>query len=166
MVNQRQIIAAVQGADPVYQGNDADFFTIVSRFEGLYDAYNDFQRRLERYWALRWIEQEGLKEITAAVIKEDLVRAEDFPFVQRIPGLPELERGRRVRLAVLGFDYIELVLETKLIEVLPESAGLGDVDDEEDDDAAAAQTDVPQTEENVTKDSQSTAEIGQNSPDK
>lgn len=166
MVNQRQIIAAVQGADPVYQGNDADFFTIVSRFEGLYDAYNDFQRRLERYWALRWIEQEGLKEITAAVIKEDLVRAEDFPFVQRIPGLPELERGRRVRLAVLGFDYIELVLETKLIEVLPESAGLGDVDDEEDDDAAAAQTDVPQTEENVTKDSQSAAEIGQNSPDK
>ena len=94
------------------------------------------------------------------------MRAEDFPFVQRIPGLPELERGRRVRLAVLGFDYIELVLETKLIEVLPESAGLGDVDDEEDDDAATTQTDVPQTEENVTKDSQSTAEIGQNSPDK
>ena len=70
---------------------------------------------------MRWIEQEGLSEIEAIVVKEELVRIEGLPFMQRIPGLPELDRGQKIRLAVLGCDYIELILETKLLEVLEES---------------------------------------------
>lgn len=131
MVNQRQIVSAVLGRDPAYQGNDADFFTIVSRFDDLYSAYNDFQRRMERYWSLRYIEQEGLREVVVSVVKEELVRVEGLPFMQRIPGLPELERGRKLRLAVLGCDYIDLLLETRLLEVLPETDVEEDLDEEE-----------------------------------
>ena len=137
MVNQRQIVCAALGREPAYQGNDADFFTIVSRFDDLYSAYNDFQRRMERYWSLRYIEQEGLKEVIVSVVKEELVRVEGLPFLQRIPGLPELERGRRLRLAVLGCDYIDLLLETKLLEVLPESESATDMDEEEAEEEAA-----------------------------
>jgi exoribonuclease-2 len=121
MVNQRQIIATALGYAPAYMGNDADFFTIVSQFDATYETFNDFQRKMERYWSLRWIEQEGLSEIEAIVVKEELVRIEGLPFMQRIPGLPELDRGQKIRLAVLGCDYIELILETKLLEVLDES---------------------------------------------
>lgn len=145
MVNQRQIVSAVLGREPAYQGNDADFFSIVSRFDDLYSAYNDFQRRMERYWSLRYIEQEGLKEVVVSVVKEELVRVEGLPFLQRIPGLPELERGRRLRLAVLGCDYIDLLLETKLLEVLPESESVTDLEDE-DEDGPEAQAEVPEEE--------------------
>lgn len=145
MMNQRQIVSAVLGREPAYQGNDADFFSIVSRFDDLYSAYNDFQRRMERYWSLRYIEQEGLKEVVVSVVKEELVRVQGLPFLQRIPGLPELERGRRLRLAVLGCDYIDLLLETKLLEVLPESESVTDLEDE-DEDGPEAQAEVPEEE--------------------
>ena len=96
---------------------------------------------MERYWSLRWIEQEGLKEIEAVVVKAELVRIDGLPFMQRIPGLPELERGQKIRLAVLGVDYIELLIETKLLDVLDET---DDVEDEEAEDDAAAEVDDPQ----------------------
>ncbi len=73
---------------------------------------------MERYWSLRWIEQEKKTEVTALVVKDELVRIEGLPMMQRIPGLPELERGQRIRLQILGCDYLELVLETRLVELL------------------------------------------------
>ena len=121
LVNQRQLISAACGTPAAYMGNDSDFYTIVSQFEAIYETYNEFQRKMERFWSLKWIEQEGLKEIEAVVIKGDLVRVEGLPLVQRIPGLPELERGRKVRLGVLGFDYIDVLFESKLIAVLDET---------------------------------------------
>ncbi len=148
MVNQRQIIRAAQGMAPSYQRNDADFFTIVSQFESIYETYNEFQRRMERYWSLRWIEQEGLKEIEAIVVKQELVRIEGLPFMQRIPGLPELDRGQKIRLGILAVDYIDLVLETKLLEVLEDHQ---DIEDDEDPDMAAAQ--VSESEEEPTGES-------------
>ena len=157
MVNQRQIVSAVLGREPAYQGNDADFFSIVSRFDDLYSAYNDFQRRMERYWSLRYIEQEGLKEVVVSVVKEELVRVEGLPFLQRIPGLPELERGRRLRLAVLGCDYIDLLLETKLLEVLPESESVTDMEDDEEE-AAEVQVEVPAEEKAPETDAEKPAE--------
>lgn len=146
MVNQRQIICAAQGTTPAYQGNDADFFTIVSQFEAVYETYNEFQRRMERYWSLRWIEQEGLKEIEAIVVKQELVRIDGLPFMQRIPGLPELDRGQKIRLGILAVDYIDLVLETKLLEVLQDHQEL---DDEDDPDAEAAE--VEKSEDQTTE---------------
>ncbi len=121
MVNQRQIICAATGRPAAYQGNDVDFYTIVSQFESVYEGYIDFQRKMDRFWSLRWIEQEGLTQIEAVVIKADLVRIEGLPLVQRIPGLPELERGQKVLLGVQGFDYIDVLLEARLLSVLDET---------------------------------------------
>ena len=118
LVNQRQLLCAALGRAPAYEAKDTDLYTTVSAFEAAYEAYNDFQRRMERYWSLRWIEQEKKTEVTALVVKDELVRIEGLPMMQRIPGLPELERGQRIRLQVLGCDYLELVLETRLMELL------------------------------------------------
>lgn len=122
LINQRQMIAVLKGESPVYAGNDVDLFTIVSQFDALYTLYRDFQTRMERYWSLRWIIQEGLKRIEAIVVKGDLVRIEGLPFMQRVPGLPEdLPRGRKVELQILGCDLIDLVMDAKLVKVLDES---------------------------------------------
>lgn len=121
LVNQRQLISAVMDRAPSYRPSDTDLFTIVSNFTATYGAYSEFQRKMERYWSLRWIEQEGLKTIEAAVVKGELIRIEGLPFMQRMPGLPELPRGQKILLDILGVDYVDVLLEARLKEVLDET---------------------------------------------
>ena len=63
LVNQRQLIACVRNEAVPYAGNDADLFAVVSAFDAAYGAYAEFQERMERYWSLRWLRQEGLQRI-------------------------------------------------------------------------------------------------------
>ena len=121
LVNQRQLISAVLDQTPSYRPSDTDLFTIVSNFTLTYGAYNEFQRKMERYWSLRWIEQEGLKTIEAVVVKGELIRIEGLPFTQRMPGMPELPRGQKILLEILGVDYVDVLLDAKLKEVLDET---------------------------------------------
>lgn len=121
LVNQRQLISAVLDRIPSYRPSDTDLFTIVSNFTLTYGAYSEFQRKMERYWSLRWIEQEGLKTIEAVVVKGELIRIEGLPFMQRMPGLPELPRGQKILLDILGVDYVDVLLEARLKQVLDET---------------------------------------------
>ncbi|MGE5161567.1 MAG: ribonuclease catalytic domain-containing protein [Betaproteobacteria bacterium] len=130
LVNQRQVIACALGASPAYRTRDADLFGIVSGFEALYGAYADFQQRMERYWSLRWLRQEGIARVGASVIKGDVLRVEGMPFITRLPGLPELPRGQRLELDVLGTNEIELVMEARVHRVLAAQAPV-DIEDEE-----------------------------------
>jgi exoribonuclease-2 len=118
LVNQRQVIACARGEAPSYRARDADLFGIVSGFEALYGMYADFQQRMERYWSLRWLRQEGITRISASVIKGDVLRVDGMPFITRLPGLPELPRGQRLELDVLGTNEIDLVLEARVHQVL------------------------------------------------
>ena len=129
LVNQRQLIAAARGEAAPYRPRDADLFSIVSGFEALYGAYADFQQRMERYWALRWFRQERVERIGAAVIKGDVLRVDGMPFITRLPGLPELPRGQRLELDVLGANELDLTLEARVHRVLAAQAEL-DVEDD------------------------------------
>ncbi|HAW45441.1 MAG TPA: exonuclease, partial [Sutterella sp.] len=121
LVNQRQLISSVENREAVYRASDADLFSIISNFTFTYAAYGDFQRQMERYWSLRYIEQEGFTTLRAVVIKEDLVQLEKMPFLQRIPGLPTLPRGQVIVLNVASIDYVSVVLDATLREVLSEN---------------------------------------------
>ena len=129
MINQRQIISTLKGETPALRSNDSELFSIISLFDSNYSAFNDFQSRMSRYWSMRWIEQEGIKEVKASVVKGDLVRVEGLPMAQRVPGLPELPRGQSVLMRVLNLDYVELVMECSLVKVLDETHE-DDFDDE------------------------------------
>jgi exoribonuclease-2 len=124
------LIAAARGENPPYRPKDADLYSIVSGFEALYGAYADFQQRMERYWALRWLRQERAERISAAVIKGDVLRVDGMPFITRLPGLPELPRGQRLELDVLGTNEIDLTLEARVHQVLSAQAAI-DVEDDE-----------------------------------
>lgn len=130
LVNQRQLIAAATGGAPAYAANDADIFGIVSGFDAAYASYADFQAKLERYWCLRWLRQEGIKRLVATVVKEDLLRLEGLPMITRLPGLPSLPRGQRIEIDVIDGDEVELSLQARLHQVLTEQAADA-LDDEE-----------------------------------
>ncbi len=76
LVNQRQLLAVLAGAKPPYADNDAELFAALVDFEATYSAYGEFQGRMEHYWCLRWLLQEGVTETTGTVIRENLVRFE------------------------------------------------------------------------------------------
>lgn len=140
MVNQRQLISVLKGEAPAFRQNDSSLFSIISCFDSAYTTFNDFQSRMDRYWSLRWIQQEGIQNIKATVAKGDLVRIDGLPMAQRVPGLPELPRGQKILLEVIDLDFIELVMECRLKQVLDESAELDDdADLEEADQSEAAE---------------------------
>jgi exoribonuclease-2 len=103
----------------------------VSAFDTLYGAYAEFQERIERYWCLRWLKQEAVTRIGAAVIEGDLIRLDGLPFVMRLAGLPELPRGQQIELDALGMDEVDLVLEARLRQVLT-TAAPAEIEDLED----------------------------------
>jgi len=143
LVNQQQLIAAVRGEPPPYPANDADLYGIVSSFDAVYTQYAEFQERLERYWCLRWLRQQGVSRVGATVLKPDLLRIDDLPLLTRVAGLPVLDRGQRVELDVLGIDEVDLTVELRLHRVLQETAGRIDELDGETTELAASDTETP-----------------------
>jgi len=81
-------------------------------FDTAYGAYAEFQERLERYWCLRWLQQESVVHTGATVLREDVVRLDHLPLVQRLAGVPTLVRGQRVELDVLAIDLVALSVQT------------------------------------------------------
>jgi exoribonuclease-2 len=122
MVNQRQIIAMLRGEEPVYPKNDAALYATMRDFDTMYGIYNDFQRSMERYWCLRWLQQEQAGEVEAIVLRENLVKLDDIPLVFKVPSLPELPSGTRVRLAVVAIDLLDLNLQSRYIAPTTEDA--------------------------------------------
>ena len=118
LVNQRQILAAAAGATPPHGASDPLLFATVRDFELAYDAYNDYQRRMERYWCLRWIQQEGLGELGATAWRENLIRLDGLPFVARITGAPTLNPGDRIRVALADIDLLDIDLTCRYLAPL------------------------------------------------
>lgn len=114
-INQQQLLAHVLGLTPRFAANDTHLFSIMMAFDSAYSLYNEFQDKMERYWCLRYIEQENITELSASVIKENLVRFDTLPLYQRIVGLPELAIGTSVLLQRIAIDYLDLTLECRVI---------------------------------------------------
>jgi len=107
LVNQWQLIAGVRGQRPPFSRSSEALLTAMRAFEVTTARYDEHQRAMEHYWCLRWIEQERVAEIDATVVRENLARLEGLPLAVRVPSMPDLEPGTRVRLALEAPDLIE-----------------------------------------------------------
>ena len=88
-INQKQLISLIDdSAEPLYQNSDAELFAALRDFDAAYTAYADFQRQMEAYWSLVYLQQQDTSELTATILKEDLVRIEGLPLVTRATGIP------------------------------------------------------------------------------
>ncbi|MFT7775021.1 ribonuclease catalytic domain-containing protein [Roseateles sp.] len=143
LVNQWQIIACARHGKTAalaapFKPKDAQLFSIISGFESAYAAYNGFQNGIERFWTLRWLQQNGVTELTAAVMKEGLVRADELPLVFKALGCESLPRGSHVKVRITGLDEMTLDVHATLIERLDEAAAAEEPDSDEDELEAAA----------------------------
>jgi exoribonuclease-2 len=73
---------------------------------------------MERYWCLRWLAQEEMRQPVAQVLRESLVRLEDIPLVLKVPSLPALAPGARVRLEIESVDLLDAEASARYLELL------------------------------------------------
>ena len=134
LVNQWQLIACVRNGRTAalvapFKPKDTDLFAIISSFDAAYSAYNAFQAGIERYWTLKYLQQNSISELTATAFKDTLVRADELPLVLPAAGAQGLPRGARVRVRLGEIDQITLDVHSTVIERLdaePEDAELED----------------------------------------
>ncbi|MCX7243671.1 MAG: RNB domain-containing ribonuclease [Polaromonas sp.] len=134
LVNQWQLIACVRNGRTAalvapFKPKDTDLFAIISSFDAAYSAYNGFQAGIERYWTLKYLQQNSISELTATAFKDTLVRADELPLVLPAAGAQGLPRGARVRVRLGEIDQITLDVHSTVIERLdaePEDAELED----------------------------------------
>jgi len=107
LVNQWQLVAALTGQRAPFARNSDALLAALRAFEVTYARYDEHQRAMETYWTLRWLEQEAIRSLPAVVLRENLVRAEALPLASRVPSLPALGPGTRVRLEVGQVDFLE-----------------------------------------------------------
>ncbi|GAB4168401.1 MAG: RNB domain-containing ribonuclease [Rhodocyclaceae bacterium] len=118
LVNQWQLIAHLRGEDPPFARRSEALLAAMRDFELTYAAYAEFQRGMERYWCLRWLEQENERAPSACVLRDDLLRLERVPLVLKVPSVPALPTGSRVRIAIEQIDYFSLEARCRFVEAL------------------------------------------------
>jgi len=141
MVNQWQIIACVRhGATAAlvapFKPKDANLLAVIGAFDAAYSAYNDFQRGMERYWTLKYIEQNGITELDVSLIKDALARADTLPLVLPIMGADGWPRGAQARVRLGRSDLMALDVSATVVARLdnPDSTDddrVVDIEDEE-----------------------------------
>jgi exoribonuclease-2 len=145
LVNQWQIIACARHGRTAalaapFKPKDAALFSVISAFDAAYAVYNDFQHGIERFWTLRWLQQNAVGEVEASVMKDGLVRADSLPLVFRLPGTEALPRGARVRARVTGVDLLTLDLHAVLGGRIEAEAAAADEEADEELDASGPLT--------------------------
>ena len=146
LVNQWQIIAAARHGKTAalaapFKPKDADLFSILSGFDAAYATYNAYQGGMERFWTLKYLQQQGIGELTATVIKDipngALVRADTLPLVFPVAG--QQERGAHLRVKLGEIDEIALDVHGTVIERLDapvDAAALDDSGSDEEEEVA------------------------------
>jgi exoribonuclease II len=156
LVNQWQLIACVrQGATAAlvapFKPKDAELFGIVSGFDAAYTAYNAFQNGMERYWTMRYVQQQGITELVATVMKDGWVRAEEIPLVLQVGGIASVPRGGRVKVRLAEMDLLMLEASGVLIERLDLTVPDGEEGEDDDEPALGVHLALDVNEEHVDK---------------
>ena len=123
LVNQWQLIALAKHGVTAkmmapFPPRDATLMGIAADFESCYQAYGEFQDRLEKYWCLRWITQDGdSKNVYVRHLKEGMSRVELVPLHLPIPELASHPRMTRAEVAVTDVDLLQLSAAVRVLEI-------------------------------------------------
>ncbi|MDO4795443.1 MAG: RNB domain-containing ribonuclease [Brachymonas sp.] len=136
LLNQWQVIAAIRhGAAAAlaapFKPKDAELFAIISAFDSAYSGYGAYQASMERFWTLRYLQEQGITELEGGVIREGLVRANSLPLVVNVLGADKLPRQARVRIRLGQINLMALDVTGTVVAVLDEAAASQDAAAEE-----------------------------------
>ena len=143
LVNQWQIIACARHGNTAalvapFKPKDANLMAVISGFDAAYTAYNGFQNGMERFWTLKHLQQTGTTELTATLIKDNLVRADSLPLVLPVLGAEGLPRGAHVKVRLGAIDEIALDVSGTVVERLDAAVEALDESAEDDGEELAA----------------------------
>ena len=146
LVNQWQIIACTKHGKTAalaapFKPKDVNLFAIISSFDAAYSAYNGYQSCMERFWTLKYLQQNNIRELTGTLFKEGMVRADDLPLVLPVMGAQDAPRGAKLRVKLGTVDEIMLDIAGTVIVRLDVENGNTSSDEEsaeEEDDANTA----------------------------
>jgi exoribonuclease II len=157
MVNQWQIISCIKNGKTAplvapFKPKDADLFSIISNFDNTYSAYNQYQNGMERYWTLKYLQQNNITELNATLFKENMVRSDDLPLVLPVMGANHLERGAKVTVKLGDINLMTLDVSGTVTDIRL-AAHVGDMrdddvaeDDSEDTGVLSIAVDLGETE--------------------
>lgn len=120
LFNQRQLIEGIKHGVSArlvapYKPKDPSIFGLISDFESKYTSYLDAQNKMERYWCMRYLQQNQITRTTATIIRDELVRFDQLPLVVPIAGLVNVEKGDSVTLDILDMDLFNLTIECRVV---------------------------------------------------
>ena len=119
LVNQWQLIAVLSGKPAPFAHRSPELFAAMRDFDLTYAGYADFQRRMERYWCLRWLRQSARTECDGTMLRNTPnVRIDGLPLVLPVPSAPEPTPGTRIRLTLGTPDFLELSVPTRFESLL------------------------------------------------
>ncbi|MDR0234484.1 MAG: RNB domain-containing ribonuclease [Zoogloeaceae bacterium] len=118
LLNQWQLIALLRNAPPLFPPRSSELFAAMRDFEATYTAYANFQRRIERYWCLRWLVQEDIRECMLLARHDELARFERLPLFTRISGTGDCPPGQRMIARIESVDFIQLEVRCHLLKIL------------------------------------------------
>ncbi len=172
LVNQWQIIACAKHGKTAalaapFKPKDVALFAIISGFDAAYSAYNSYQNGMERFWTLKYVQQQGITELTGTLFKEGLVRADDIPLVLPVMGAGDAPRNAHLRIKLGEVDEITLDIGGTVIERLDiedSTEPLAEEDSEDDGDTGMPLTIAVDMGEGESTDD-NTAAVGSSTPE-
>lgn len=123
LVNQWQLIALAKHGVTAkmvapFPPRDATLMGIAADFESCYQVYGEYQDRLEKYWCLRWVTQEGdTKTVYVRHLKEGMSRVELVPLHLPIPELSSHPRMTRAQVVISDVDLLQLSAAVRVLEI-------------------------------------------------
>ena len=131
LVNQWQILACVrQGPTAAlvapFKPKDTDLLAIISAFDSAYSAYNTHQSAMERFWSLKYLQQQSVTQLQAQVVRDfpdepPMVRAAQLPLVFPLLGAPPLRRGQQVLVRLAHLDELSLDIRAEFVQLMDEA---------------------------------------------
>lgn len=121
LLNQQQLICAIEHgvSAPLvapYKPKDMDLLVVMTTFDSMIQQWRNFQDTIERFWALRWMQQQNITESEATVLRDDLVRLSVAPLVTVVEGMPEYERGTLVKIQIDDINLLKLKTKSRYVD--------------------------------------------------
>jgi exoribonuclease-2 len=123
LVNQWQLIALAKHGVTAkmvapFPPRDAALMGIAADFESCYQTYGEYQDRMEKYWCLRWLIQDGeAKNVYVRHLKEGMSRLELVPLHLPIPELASHPRMTRAEVTLADIDLLQLSATARVLEI-------------------------------------------------
>jgi exoribonuclease-2 len=115
LVNQAQIISLLRNQKPL-AATDFAVANVVENFDETYGAYLKFQDSMERYWSLRYFEQENIHQIQATFTYRNNAQLEGVPITIDMGAYCKAQpAGTQVTLAISNLNFMTQTFEVKLL---------------------------------------------------